>query len=108
MEADPGLLERVIANIVENAVKYAPDSGILLVGAVGGSGSATVAGRPASELRVVDHGKGVPAEHVMAMFRPFKGSTTSPTAPREAPGWGLAWQSPRDSSKSWAACWKRR
>ncbi|WP_287929669.1 DUF4118 domain-containing protein [Arthrobacter sp.] len=72
VEADPGLLERVIANIVENAVKYAPDSDVLLVGAVGGSGSATVAGRPASELRVVDHGKGVPAEHVMAMFRPFQ------------------------------------
>lgn len=72
VEADPGLLERVIANIVENAVKYAPESDILVVGSVGGSGSATVDGRPASELRVVDHGEGVPAESVMAMFRPFQ------------------------------------
>ncbi|MGO4383248.1 DUF4118 domain-containing protein [Specibacter sp. RAF43] len=72
VEADPGLLERVIANIVENAVKYAPDSEVLVVGSVGGSGSATVAGRPASELRIVDHGKGVPDANVMAMFRPFQ------------------------------------
>ncbi|WP_104086513.1 DUF4118 domain-containing protein [Arthrobacter sp. GMC3] len=72
VEADPGLLERVVANIVENAVKYAPGSDITVVGSVGGSGSATVNGHPASELRIVDHGKGVPAANVVAMFRPFQ------------------------------------
>lgn len=72
VEADPGLLERVIANIVENAVKYAPDSEITLVASVGGTGSATIKGHPASELRIVDHGKGVPAENVLSMFRPFQ------------------------------------
>lgn len=72
VEADPGLLERVIANIVENAVKYAPDSFITVVGSVGGSGSSTVNGHPASELRIVDHGKGIPAANVVAMFRPFQ------------------------------------
>ena len=39
---------------------------------MGGSGSATINGHPASELRVVDHGKGVPAANVMAMFEPFQ------------------------------------
>jgi two-component system sensor histidine kinase KdpD len=72
IDADPGMLERVIANIVENAVKYAPDSEIVLVGAVGGFRSATIAGRPASELRIIDHGQGVPAERVVEMFRPFQ------------------------------------
>ncbi|MFC8302992.1 DUF4118 domain-containing protein [Specibacter sp. NPDC057265] len=72
IDADSGLLERVIANIVENAVKYAPESEIVVVGSVGGSGSATINGHPASELRVVDHGKGVPAANVMAMFEPFQ------------------------------------
>ncbi|MDO5754353.1 DUF4118 domain-containing protein [Arthrobacter sp.] len=72
IDADPGLLERVIANIVENAVKYAPDAQILVLGSVGGSGSATIEGHPASELHVVDHGKGVPAANVMAMFKPFQ------------------------------------
>ena len=89
VEADPGLLERVIANIVENAVKYAPDSDILLVGSVGGSGSATIDGRPASELRIVDHGKGVPAENVMAMFRPFQRLDDVSYGPQGGTGVGL-------------------
>lgn len=72
VEADPGMLERVIANIVENAVKYAPGSDIVLAGSAGGLGPAAVGGRPAGELRIIDHGKGVPAERVVEMFRPFQ------------------------------------
>lgn len=89
IEADPGLLERVIANIVENAVKYAPDSEIVVVGSTGGSGSATVNGRPASELRVVDHGKGVPAAEVMAMFKPFQRLDDVSYGPQGGTGVGL-------------------
>ncbi|AIY01795.1 osmosensitive K+ channel signal transduction histidine kinase [Arthrobacter sp. PAMC 25486] len=89
IEADPGLLERVIANIVENAVKYAPDSDILVVGSVGGSGSATINGRPASELRVIDHGRGVPAAEVMAMFRPFQRLDDVSYGPHGGSGVGL-------------------
>lgn len=72
VDADPGMLERVIANIVENAVKYAPGSDIVLAGSAGGLSPATVAGRPAGELRIIDHGKGVPADRVLEMFRPFQ------------------------------------
>jgi len=72
VDADPGMLERVVANLVENALKYAPDSDVVIAGAVGGSGSAQIGGVPASELRVVDHGRGIPADEVLAMFRPFQ------------------------------------
>jgi two-component system sensor histidine kinase KdpD len=72
VEADAGMLERVIANIVENALKYAGGSDIVIVGAIGGVGTATVDGRPASELRIIDHGQGVPAASVVDMFRPFQ------------------------------------
>ncbi|MGO4191384.1 DUF4118 domain-containing protein [Arthrobacter sp. YAF17] len=72
VEADEGMLERVIANIVENAVKYAPGSDIVLAGSAGGLGPATVSGRPAGELRVIDHGTGIPADRVVDMFRPFQ------------------------------------
>ncbi|MHA7175358.1 DUF4118 domain-containing protein [Arthrobacter sp. Sr24] len=89
IDADPGLLERVIANIVENAVKYAPNSEIVVVGAVGGSGSATINGHPASELRVVDHGKGVPAAEVMAMFMPFQRLDDVSYGPQGGTGVGL-------------------
>ena len=72
IEADPGMLERVIANIVENAVKYAPGSDIVLVGTAGGLSSETLGEHPAGELRIIDHGEGVPAEQVVEMFRPFQ------------------------------------
>jgi two-component system sensor histidine kinase KdpD len=72
IDADPGMLERVIANITENAVKYAPGSDIVLAGTAGGLSSATFAGRPAGELRIIDHGQGVPVERVIEMFRPFQ------------------------------------
>lgn len=72
IDADAGMLERVIANIVENAVKYAPGSDIVIVGAAGGLSTTTLAGRPAGELRIVDHGQGVPAGSVVQMFQPFQ------------------------------------
>jgi two-component system sensor histidine kinase KdpD len=72
VDADLGMLERVIANIVENALKYAPGSDIVIVGPASGSGAAAVNGRPCGELRIVDHGQGVPAADVIAMFEPFQ------------------------------------
>jgi two-component system sensor histidine kinase KdpD len=66
------MLERVIANLLENVLKYAPDSDPVIVGSVGGIGNATVGGHPASELRIIDHGRGVAAENVVAMFKPFQ------------------------------------
>ncbi len=88
VDADPGMLERVIANIVENAVKYAPDSDIVLAGAAGGLSRATVAGRPVGELRIIDHGTGVPAERVVEMFRPFQ--RLNDASPAAGIGLGLA------------------
>ena len=72
VDADAGMLERVLANIVENAVKYAPESDIVLAGSAGVLGPATVSGRPAGELRIIDHGTGIPADRVVDMFRPFQ------------------------------------
>lgn len=72
VDADLGMLERVIANIVENALKYAPGSDIVIVGPSGGSGTPTVNGRPCGELRIIDHGQGIPAGKVIAMFQPFQ------------------------------------
>lgn len=72
VEADLGVLERVIANIVENALKYAPDSDVVILGPSSASVVGTVNGRPCGELRIVDHGQGVPAADVIAMFQPFQ------------------------------------
>lgn len=61
---DPGLLERIVANVVENAVKYRPDGTRVVV-----SGSA-LADRV--ELRVTDRGPGVPDPAKDRIFEPFQ------------------------------------
>ncbi|MFF7716018.1 DUF4118 domain-containing protein [Streptomyces sp. NPDC007988] len=61
---DRGLLERAVANIVENAVKYSPDGGPVLVSA------SAIADRV--ELRVVDRGPGVPDEAKERIFGAFQ------------------------------------
>ncbi|MBT2565314.1 sensor histidine kinase KdpD [Arthrobacter sp. ISL-85] len=72
VDADLGMLERVIANIVENALKYAPGSDIAIVGVSGVANAADDGGTPFGELRIVDHGRGVPAAAVVEMFQPFQ------------------------------------
>ncbi|OKH93335.1 ATP-binding protein [Streptomyces uncialis] len=64
VRVDPGLLERAVANIVENAVKYSPEGQRVLVAA------STLGDRV--ELRVVDRGPGVPDDAKDRIFEPFQ------------------------------------
>ncbi|WP_127359168.1 ATP-binding protein [Actinacidiphila soli] len=64
VSADPGLLERAAANIVENAVKYSPPGTKVLV-------AASALGNRV-ELRVVDRGPGVPDDAKETIFEPFQ------------------------------------
>ncbi|MFE3547765.1 DUF4118 domain-containing protein [Streptomyces kronopolitis] len=61
---DPGLLERSVANLVENAVKYSPDGRAVLV-------SASALGDRV-ELRIADRGPGVPDGAKDRIFEPFQ------------------------------------
>ncbi|MCM1966060.1 sensor histidine kinase KdpD [Streptomyces sp. G1] len=61
---DRGLLERAVANLVENAVKYNPTGETVLV-------SASALGARI-EVRVVDRGPGVPDEAKDRIFEPFQ------------------------------------
>ncbi|NUS35055.1 MAG: sensor histidine kinase KdpD [Pseudarthrobacter sp.] len=85
VDADVGMLERVIANIVENALKYAPASDVVIVGVSGASHAAADGGTPFGELRIVDHGQGVPAAAVEGIFQPFQRLDDAP----EGLGMGL-------------------
>ncbi|KAB8167898.1 DUF4118 domain-containing protein [Streptomyces sp. 3MP-14] len=78
--ADPGLLERAVANVVENAVKYSPEDQRVLVRA------STLGNRV--ELRVVDRGPGVPASHRGRIFEPFQRHGDTPRG--NGVGLGLA------------------
>jgi two-component system sensor histidine kinase KdpD len=64
VQADPGLLERVVANLLTNALAASPPAGtIRLHGHTAASGVV---------LHVVDHGPGVPEEQWDRIFAPFQ------------------------------------
>jgi two-component system sensor histidine kinase KdpD len=67
--ADAGLLDRVLANIVENALRYTPiEVGIDITAAPFQDES----GREWVSLRIVDHGPGVSEDGKETLFAPFQ------------------------------------
>jgi two-component system sensor histidine kinase KdpD len=77
--ADPGLLERVVANLVGNAVQHAPTGPVTLT-------ASAVDGQV--ELRVTDHGAGVPTLDRERVFEPFQRLGDRPSG--QGVGLGLA------------------
>jgi signal transduction histidine kinase/CheY-like chemotaxis protein len=63
VDSDPVLLERILTNLVSNAVKYTPPGGGLLVGCRKRGGRA--------QLQVWDTGLGISTEHHEAIFSEF-------------------------------------
>ncbi|WP_144760869.1 ATP-binding protein [Curtobacterium sp. 9128] len=62
--ADPGLLQRVVVNLLANAVRHSPTGASVRVAASAfGDGV---------ELRVADHGPGIPAALRADVFQPFQ------------------------------------
>ncbi|MDP9795997.1 two-component system sensor histidine kinase KdpD [Catenuloplanes nepalensis] len=62
--ADPGLLERVLVNLVANALRYSPADSPPVVAASTHGGEV--------ELRVIDTGPGIPEEEWDTVFLPFQ------------------------------------
>jgi two-component system sensor histidine kinase KdpD len=61
--ADPGLLERIVANLVANALTHGRACGVVARAVDRGT---TV------ELRISDRGPGLPADRIESMFAPFQ------------------------------------
>lgn len=73
VDADEALLERVVANLVDNALRHTPDTTQVEVVALPSADTESV------ELRVIDHGPGMSAERREAALRPFSsGASVSP------------------------------
>jgi two-component system sensor histidine kinase KdpD len=80
--ADAGLLERVIANVVENALRYSPaDEQVRLTAS--GLGDMV-------ELRVIDRGPGIPPDVRDAVFEPFQRRDDRAVSTGAGVGLGLA------------------
>lgn len=64
VQADRGLLERAIANLLENAVRHSGPRTPVEVTAIAGDSNA--------KLTILDHGSGVPEDLRESMFEPFQ------------------------------------
>ena len=80
MAGDPGILERVLANLIDNAIKHSPRGGAVHVG---------IARADEVVITVRDEGPGIPADHGPHLFtRFFRGDHTKPRP--DGTGLGLA------------------
>ena len=84
IDTDRGLLERVVANIVANAVQHSPPGATVQLLA----GEISAADRRTLQIRIVDHGAGVAAADRDAMFAPFQRLGDAPSG--SGVGLGLA------------------
>jgi two-component system sensor histidine kinase KdpD len=64
VHADPALLERILVNVLANALRYSPPGQPPLINASEHAGEV--------QIRVVDHGPGIPAADRDRVFQPFQ------------------------------------
>lgn len=77
----PQSLRRAIGNLLQNALRYAPDSPVELVCKTTDAGC---------RIGVLDRGPGIPAEYIEAMFEPFQRFDSSRSPQTGGAGLGLA------------------
>ena len=80
--ADPGLLERALANLIDNALRYTPPEQPIRL--------AASAHADTVEVRVIDRGPGIPPADRNAVFAPFQRRDDHSTSTGAGVGLGLA------------------
>ncbi len=81
VDADPRRIEQVLHNLLDNAVKYSPEGGPVIVSAVRQLGSIVVS--------VTDQGIGIPLEEQSRVFERFYRAAAAPSVSRRGVGLGL-------------------
>jgi signal transduction histidine kinase len=82
VRGDPALLDRLVANLLENAVTYNGPSGWVEV--------TTANGGPTTSVRVANSGPPVPADRVPMLFEPFQRLSRERTRSGRGAGLGLS------------------
>jgi two-component system sensor histidine kinase KdpD len=79
VDADPGPLQRVLVNVIGNALRFSPPGRPSLVAATGYDSRI--------EVRIVDSGPGIPAEHRDRVFLRSSGWATGRTTAASGSAW---------------------
>ena len=82
VEGDERRLRQLVHNLADNAIKYSPDGGCILVSLAQSNGDV--------EVRVSDPGVGIPSEHLDRVFERFHRVDNSSTRRIGGTGLGLA------------------
>jgi two-component system cell cycle sensor histidine kinase PleC len=82
LDADPNAVERILTTLMRNAVKFAPDGGLVVVGAQ--------AFNEQIYFFVEDNGPGIATEDVARLGRPFEQADTAMANGMKGSGLGLA------------------
>ena len=89
---DLNMVDTVIRNLSNNAVKFTPAGGSVTISGAPGETMVTIT------ISIGDTGVGVPADRLDTLFVLDKGSTTNGTQGKKEAGWAL----------SFAATWRKR
>jgi two-component system, NtrC family, sensor histidine kinase KinB len=77
IQSDPDQLERVVRNLIDNAIKYTLPGGLVQVHAL----TESINGRALATIKVMDTGIGIPDEHQAKIFERFYRVDPSHTIP---------------------------
>jgi two-component system sensor histidine kinase/response regulator len=72
LQGDLGKLDRVLHNLLDNAVKFTPRGGAVRLEAALARGSGVEAGMCFLRISVIDTGRGIPADELPFIFDPFR------------------------------------
>lgn len=79
--ADPHITQRIIENLLDNAIKFSPRGGMVEIGAIREGGFI--------KISVADTGPGIPKEQQAEIFEQFAQLKTSEKSPSSRGGFGL-------------------
>ncbi len=94
MDGDPERIHQVVANLLENAVRYSPPGGAVQLRARAGTSPSQRAGAPRRPAEVVievaDQGPGIPESEAQRVFERFYRADAARASNQGGAGLGLA------------------
>ncbi|MBI1270004.1 PAS domain S-box protein [bacterium] len=84
---DSGRLNRVLVNLISNAVKFSPESSSVDITCQKTAGKHSI---PMLEFKIIDHGPGIPENKIDLVFEKFKQAGRGDEGEKKGSGLGLA------------------